>query len=89
MIVNIERKPTLSLYYIGGLVLNVLLSNSGEHIESLYQITKETMDQELHIDFFYYALDWLFLLSKIKLENGRIYLCKTGGSIYANSQINS
>ena len=75
MIINFERKPVLSLYYLGGIVLEILIEKNNEQIESLFALTKESIAQDLYVDFFYYTLDWLFLLSLIKLENGRVSLC--------------
>lgn len=75
MIINPERKPTLSLYYLGSVVLKILFEKNNEQIEPLFEFTKEALEQDLHIDFFYYTLDWLYMLSLIKLENGRVSLC--------------
>lgn len=75
MIINPERKPALSLYYLGGVVLKILLEKNNEQIESLFELTKKSLEEDLHVDFFYYTLDWLYILSLIKLENGRVSLC--------------
>lgn len=81
MIINVERKTELSLYYLGGIVLAILKENYVMDIESLLDEIRAKVESKLHVDFLYYTLDWLFLLSLIKLDEGRIY--------YANKEINS
>ena len=73
MIVNVEREPDLSLYYLGGILLEVLEQTKVLTIEELLYETQNKLKKKLHIDFLYYALDWLFLLSLIKIKEGRIY----------------
>ncbi len=75
MIINPEREPTLSLYYLGSVILEILFEKNDEQIELLFELTKSSFNKDLHIDFFYYALDWLYMLSCIKLEKGRVFLC--------------
>lgn len=75
MIINQDRKPTLSLYYLGGKILEKLNIENNLHIEPLFNWMKVELKEELHVDFFYYTLDWLYVLSLIKIENGRVVLC--------------
>jgi len=44
-------------------------------IEQLFENIRAKIDKNLHVDFLYYALDWLFLVSLIKLDEDRIVLC--------------
>lgn len=81
MIINIDRNPELSLYYLGAKILNILVEKNSMEIEELLQKTKEAVDVEVHVDFFYYALDWLYLLGAVKINKGKIY--------YDNKKINS
>jgi hypothetical protein len=76
MIINVERKPSLSLYYIGGIILQILKKDKCHTIDNLFEIIKGEIDQDLHIDFYYYALDWLFILSKVRLIKGWVKLCE-------------
>lgn len=76
MIINSERNPNMSLYYLGSIVLEILLKKDNTSIENLYEATQVALGLDLHIDFFYYALDWLYLISAIKLNNERICLCE-------------
>lgn len=81
MIVNAEREPDYSLYYLGSILLEILESTDVMPIEELLSETKNRLNKEIHIDFLYYALDWLFLLSLVSIREGRVY--------YDNKKINS
>ena len=76
MIINKERHPVFSLYYLGGIVLRYLSSGKNFTIDELYneiQLQIYTSYQiKLPINFFYYTLDWLYIQSLIELNNGRI-----------------
>lgn len=76
MIINIERSPSLSLYYLGSEIINIIKNKEINYIEDIYYEIRHLLDQDIHIDFIYYSLDWLFLLSIIKLDNGRVVLCE-------------
>lgn len=75
MIINNDREPKYSLIYIGSVLLEHLNSNKGSSINDLYMLIKNIIDKNIHIDFLYYTLDWLFILDKIKLEGDRIIKC--------------
>lgn len=81
MIVNVEREPELSLYYLGSVLLKILKSKKVIPIDVLFQEIQNQLKRKIHVDFLYYALDWLFLLSLIKIEEGKIY--------YENKRTNS
>lgn len=81
MIVNIEREPNLSLYYLGGVLLSILKYKKKVPIEELILETQSYLDKKIHVDFIYYALDWLFLLSTIIINEETVY--------YENKKINS
>uniref|UniRef100_UPI00403F0BD4 ABC-three component system middle component 6 n=1 Tax=Paenibacillus sp. FSL R5-0470 TaxID=2921641 RepID=UPI00403F0BD4 len=75
MIVNIDREPKYSLYYIGGIILEILKKQDHISIDELYQKTKYLIDENLYIDFIYYSLDWLYMLSLIEIEKDKVKLC--------------
>ncbi|MBX4265895.1 ABC-three component system middle component 6 [Clostridium estertheticum] len=75
MIINIDREPKYSLYYIGGIILELLNKNHKISIENLYKNVKVMIDENLHIDFLYYSLDWLYILSLIKVNENKVMLC--------------
>ena len=81
MIVNVEREPNRSLYYLGGILLSILEQRKVMPMEEMLIKVQQQMDEKIHVDFIYYTLDWLFLLSLIKIEEGRVY--------YENKKVNS
>lgn len=75
LIINVDREPKYSLYYIGSVIMEELKHNKEMIIEDLYKNICLEIDANLHIDFLYYSLDWLFLLSLIRVEGNRVVLC--------------
>lgn len=75
MIINIDREPKYSLYCIGGITLEELYRSKNISIEDLHEKLKHIIDENLHIDFLYYTLDWLYLLSLINIEEDKVVLC--------------
>lgn len=81
MIINGEREPELSLYYIGSILLEILEHGTSLPINQLIQKVQHKLDEKIHVDFIYYALDWLFLLSAVRIDEGMVY--------YENKKVNS
>ncbi len=81
MIVNAEREPDYSLYYLGSILLEILESTDVMPIEELLSKAKERLNKEIHIDFLYYTIDWLYLLSLVSIREGKVY--------YDHKKINS
>ena len=81
MIVNVEREPDLSLYYLGSILLKILSQVKVISIDDLLQEIHNQFEKKVHVDFIYYTLDWLFLLSLVKIEEGKVY--------YENKEIDS
>lgn len=75
MIINLDREPKYSLYYIGAIILEQLKAANSLPLESLFDIVRAEIDTDLSIDFVYYTLDWLYLLSLIRLNGDRVGLC--------------
>lgn len=75
MIINIDREPKYSLFYIGSIILECINNKNKISIDELYVDIKKKIDKNLHIDFLYYSLDWLFILGKIKLEGDKVTKC--------------
>lgn len=76
MIVNLERSPEYSLYYVGGIVIEYLRKHGKSQIEQLYAEIKSHINENVHVDFLYYALDWLYLLSLVEMEKNTVMLCE-------------
>lgn len=77
MIINTERNPIFSLYYLGcAVVLRILSSCHSMTLDKLYDTLNEELYYnhkiKIHINFFYYTLDWLFIQSLIKIENRKV-----------------
>lgn len=75
MIINKDREPKYSLFYIGSAILEYVGKNDRVSIDDLYIKIKSVIDENLNIDFLYYSLDWLFILGKINLEGDRVIKC--------------
>lgn len=74
MIVNYERNPQYSLYYIGAQILKYLRT-SEYAIDVLYEHIKDEYKGELSITYFYLALDWLYLINVIKIIDNKVVRC--------------
>ncbi|WP_371932390.1 ABC-three component system middle component 6 [Bacillus sp. WLY-B-L8] len=75
MIINLNREPKYSLYNIGSIIIKQLKDSKNMDIGVLYSKIRLEIDQNLHIDFLYYALDWLYMLSIIEIDENRVVLC--------------
>ena len=73
MIINVEREPELSLYYLGSIILKILVQSQAIQIEDLLNKVQNKLSKKIHVDFIYYALDWLFLLSLVRIVEGNVY----------------
>lgn len=66
--------PEQSIYYNGAFVLQAIQHQTEQNLVDLYLNT--ITYKEMSMPIFVLCLDWLYLLSLIKLgEDGRIYLC--------------
>ncbi len=57
MIINIDRKPDFSLYYLGSILLAILEQVPVISIEDLLSEMQNQLKEKIHVDFIYYALD--------------------------------
>ena len=55
------------------------MQNIGETI--MIVNVQQQINEKINVDFIYYALDWLFILSLIKIKEGKVY--------YENKKVNS
>lgn len=89
MIINKDRNPVFSLYYLGAVILKNLSSEKIFTIDELYEEIKEQVCDRYHIkisiNFFYYALDWLYIQSLIELNNEGINYVNRGINTTKNS----
>ena len=57
------------------------LTKKSPAIDQKINEIQNQLKRKIHVDFLYYALDWLFLLSLVKIEEGKVY--------YENKRTNS
>ena len=77
MIINVYRHPKLSLYFIGAEIIRIIKEQNENIINADYvydNLKKEYND--ISADYFYYAMDWLFLLNIIKVNERGDILCE-------------
>jgi len=77
MIINDVSEPQKSLYVIGADILAVMRNSSDKPIDSIRLFDLfHSRSNKVSITYFYFALDWLYLLDAIELDSsGDIKLC--------------
>lgn len=65
--------PENSIYYNGGIVLNVIQNNSNIEMLELFQLVKKV--RNMSFTTFVLSLDWLYLIDVAVLENEKVKLC--------------
>lgn len=76
MIVDKNINPERDLYYLGGVLIDIIQRKDIKEIDymDLYEMAKETRD--ISINLYSLTLDWLFILGIVsKSENGKIKIC--------------
>ena len=73
MILNSQRHPKFSLYYLGGVLLKMLEDKKVVSMWEMFNEVQKTLGEDVYIDFIIYSLDWLYLLDLIKVEEGKVY----------------
>ncbi len=74
MINDKNTNPQRDLYYLGGVVIDVLHNTNNE--ESFFDIFEKVREKEnISMNLFSLTIDWLYLLDVVKLNNGRLEKC--------------
>lgn len=74
MINDKNTNPQRDLYYLGGVVIDVLNQASTE--DSFFDIFEKVRGREtISMNLFSLTIDWLYLLDAVKLNNGRLEKC--------------
>ena len=73
MLIPDNIRPENSLYYNGGKVLEVMLSEKKLSIGELYVYLREKMD--ISIATLLLSLDWLYLIGCLEVKDGEVILC--------------
>lgn len=76
MITDKNINPERDLYYLGGVLIEVLSKRKKEEIDYLDLYKQFSQRQDITINLYSLTLDWLFLLGLVtKSENGKIKKC--------------
>ena len=76
MIVNKNTNPERDLYYLGGIVIEVLNSCTKNEIDYFDLFLSVNKSNKVSLNLFSLVLDWLFILGVIKKSNkGLIIKC--------------
>lgn len=75
MIINIDRRPEYSLFYISSLIIELLKELKSSTIESIFNEVCSKTNIDYNINYIYYSLDWLFLMEEIYLNEDEVFLC--------------
>ena len=73
MLIPDNIRPENSVYYNGGKVLEVMLSEKRLGIGDLYLRMREKMD--ISMGTLTLSLDWLYLLGCLEVKDGEVVLC--------------
>lgn len=76
MIINSNITPDRDLYYLGGKVIEVLVSNEEQEIDYFDLFQKVNTELKISLNLYTLVLDWLFIIGVINnAENGLIKKC--------------
>ncbi len=76
MIIDKNINPERDLYYLGGILIDVLENNGNKEVDymDLYFLVK--VKKDITINLYSLTLDWLFILGLVtKGEKGKIKIC--------------
>ncbi len=71
-IIDKDAKPQDTVYYVSACVLDILKRKQYDSIEDLRTDTEKKFDIEIKYSTFGSALNFLFLIDKIKINNEKI-----------------
>ncbi|MDD2656246.1 MAG: hypothetical protein PHQ18_01605 [Patescibacteria group bacterium] len=76
MIIDKNINPERDLYYLGGILIEVLQNKENKKIDYMDLYTLINNKKEITINLYSLTLDWLFILGLIvKGKNGKIKIC--------------
>lgn len=76
MIINSNITPDRDLYYLGGKVIEVLVSNEEQEIDYFDLFQRVNKELKISLNLYTLVLDWLFIIGVINnAENGLIKKC--------------
>lgn len=76
MIINSNITPDRDLYYLGGKVIEVLVSNEEQEVDYFDLFQRVNTELTISLNLYTLVLDWLFIIGVINnAENGLIKKC--------------
>ncbi len=76
MIIDRNINPERDLYYLGGVLIDVLANKNNKEIDYMDLFSLFNQKQEITINLYSLTLDWLFILGLVtKGEKGKIKKC--------------
>lgn len=75
MILNRDLNPQYCGYYIGAIILNEIKNSQCNSIDFMDLYMRIKIKHDVSIFSFSFALDWLFLIGAVKVEQGLIKKC--------------
>ncbi|MFD0992250.1 ABC-three component system middle component 6 [Tenacibaculum geojense] len=75
MILNKDINPEHSLYFIGSLILNELISSRNEKFDYLELYRGIQNNHVVSMNIFTLSLDWLYLNGVVDIDKGKIKKC--------------
>lgn len=68
LLLDRNNEPTSTVYYLAALAFDYTGSHEGVDASSLYQEVCENVGKNVNYDFFLMALDFLFLLNRMSVD---------------------
>lgn len=76
MIIDKNINPERDLYYLGGILIDILSYNDSKEIDYMDLFVLFNQKQGVTINLYSLTLDWLFIIGLVtKGENGKIKKC--------------
>lgn len=76
MIINSNITPDRDLYYLGGKVIEALVSNEEQEVDYFDLFQRVNTELKISLNLYTLVLDWLFIIGVIiNAENGLIKKC--------------
>lgn len=75
MIVDVDRNPQNQIYYIGGLILNILKQQNTVAFNYMDVFEALNKEHKVSINLYTLSLDWLYLLGTISYNKKGLVKC--------------
>jgi hypothetical protein len=76
MIIDKNTNPERDLYYLGGILIDVLQNKENKEVDYMDLYTLINNKTEITLNLYSLTLDWLFILGLVaKGEQGKIKIC--------------